>query len=145
MTIPRRPPTPGRRPSPAGPPIFVLGMLQRTGTNHLWDLLGLHPDTELLRPVFEDHLVRWSPHLVSYVDDVARRWSDDWQVPPSESADLLRSLGDGIVSWLSNHAPDRRIVTKMPSVEQVDRFFDLFPACPLVVIVRDGRACASPV
>ena len=131
---------------PSGSPIFVLGMLQRTGTNHLWDLLGLHPDTELLGPVFEDHLVRWSPHLVSFVDDVTRRWSEDWEVPPSESADLLRSLGDGVVSWLSNHAPNRRVVTKMPSVEQVDRFFDLFPSCSLVVIIRDGRSvCESGV
>ncbi len=39
-----------------------------------------------------------------------------------------------------------RVVTKMPSVEQVDRFFDLFPTCPLVVIVRDGRSvCESGV
>ena len=33
----------------------------------------------------------------------------------------------------------RRVVTKMPSVEQADRFFELFPNCPLIVLVRDGR------
>lgn len=134
--------TPPQRQSP----IFILGMLQRTGTNHLWDLLGLHPDTELLRPVFEDHLVRWSPHLVSFVDDVSRRWSEDWEVDPSERDELLRSLGDGVVAWIADHAPERRVVTKMPSVEQVGNFFEIFPDCPLIVLVRDGRSvCESGV
>lgn len=127
-------------------PIFILGMLQRTGTNHLWDLLGLHPDTALLKPVFEDHLVRWTPHLVAFADDVSRRWSEEWQVPDSERDELLRALGGGVVAWVSAHAPGQRVVTKMPSVEQARNFFEVFPASPLVVLVRDGRSvCESGV
>ncbi len=126
-------------------PIFVLGMLQRTGTNHLWDLFGLHPDTELLVPVFEDHLLRCSDPLVSYVAEVERFWSPEWDVPASEAADLLAALGDGILSWVQGDS-DRRVVTKMPSVERAERFFDLFPGCPLVLLIRDGRSvCESGV
>lgn len=127
------------------PPIFILGMLQRTGTNHLWDLFGLHPDTDVLDRVPEDHLVRWSPHLVAYVDDVTRCWSEEWEAPAGEGDALLRALGGGVVDWLRSHS-ERRIVTKMPSVEQAHRFFDLFPGCPLVILVRDGRnVCESGV
>ena len=123
-------------------PVFVVGMLQRTGTNHLWDLFGLHPDTELLSPVFEDHLLQWSPHLTAYVDDVKRSWSEDWAVPAAESDALLRSLGDGIIGWLAQRS-DKTVVTKMPSVEQAENFFGLFDDCPLVIIVRDGRSVAE--
>lgn len=130
--------------SPDNSPIFILGMLQRTGTNHLWDLFGLHPDVELLRPVFEDHLVRWSPHLEAYVEDVTRCWSPEWEVPDHERTDLLRSIGRGIESWMSARS-ERRVVTKMPSVEEAQRFFELFDS-PLVLIVRDGRSvCESGV
>ena len=122
-------------------PIFILGMLQRTGTNHLWDLFGLHPDVELLQPVFEDHLVRWSPHLLAYVDDVTRCWTPEWDVPSSEKDNLLRSLGRGVESWLADRS-ERRVVTKMPSVEQAQHFFELFD-CPLVLIIRDGRSVAE--
>ncbi len=125
-----------------GPPIFILGMLQRTGTNHLWDMFGLHPDVELLLPVFEDHLVRWSPHLTAYVEDVTRCWSEEWEVPDSEGTALLRSLGSGIQGWLADHS-DRRVVTKMPSVEQAQNFFELFTECPLVLIIRDGRSVSE--
>lgn len=128
---------------PPGPqPIFVLGLLPRSGTNHLWDLLGLHPDTELMRPVFEDHLVRWTPHLVHYVEDVSRRWSPEWEVPPSESADLLRSLGDGVCAWITGGS-QRHVVTKMPSVENIHLFFEVFGPRPAVVVVRDGRSLSE--
>ncbi len=136
----RQPPT-----ETTNAPIFILGMLQRTGTNHLWDLFGLHPDIEQLRPVFEDHLVRWTPHLVAYVDDVSRGWSPEWDVPDSERTDLKRSLGIGVQSWLAGHST-KRIVTKMPSVEQAINYLDFFPDSPLVLIIRDGRSvCESGV
>lgn len=125
-----------------GPPIFILGMLQRTGTNHLWDMFGLHPDVELLQPVFEDHLVRWSPHLTAYVEDVSRGWSEEWGVPDTERAALLKAIGGGIQDWLADRS-SRRVVTKMPSVEQALNFFDLFPDSPLVLIVRDGRSVSE--
>jgi hypothetical protein len=127
---------PGFRPDA----IFILGMLHRTGTNHLADLFGLHDGVEVLKPVFEDQLVRYSPLLVAYVDAVTRNWTPGWNVPAEEGPDLLRSLGDGVVSWLRSHAPDRTVVTKMPRIDNVDRFFDLFPSCGLVVLVRDGRS-----
>ena len=126
-------------------PIFILGMLQRTGTNHLWDLVARHPDVDVLSPVYEDHLLRWSGHLTSYVDDVTRCWSDEWEVPADEGPALLRSLGDGVLRWIASHS-SRRIATKMPSVEQLDQFFSIFPGAPIILLVRDGRSvCESGV
>ena len=130
---------------PVTGPIFILGMLPRSGTNHVWDLLGLHPDTELSTPVYEDHLVRSSGHLVDFVDEVSREWTPEWDVPATAPSELLASIGDGILAWLTGDS-DRRIVTKMPSVEGAARFRALFPRSPLVVLVRDGRSlCESGV
>jgi len=124
------------------PPIFILGLLPRSGTNHLSDLLGLHPDTELMHPVYEDHLVRWTPHLVHYVDDVSRRWSPEWEVPADEATELLSSLGDGVAAWVTGGS-GRHVVTKMPSVQNAHLFFRVFRSSPLVVVVRDGRSLAE--
>ena len=121
-------------------PMFVLGMLQRTGTNYVRDLLALHPDVAPLAPVHEDQLLRWSHHLVAYVDDVSRCWSPEWEVPTAEQDALLRSLGDGIVGWIADHGPGQRVITKMPSVERLANYGRLFPDCPLVIMVRDGRS-----
>ena len=123
-------------------PIFVLGLLPRSGTNHLWDLLGLHPDTELMRPIYEDHLVRWTPHLRHFVEDVSRRWSPEWDVGGDETTEVLVALGEGVASWVTG-ASQRRVVTKMPSVENADLFFDVFRSSPLVIIARDGRSLSE--
>ncbi|MEL6893280.1 MAG: sulfotransferase [Actinomycetota bacterium] len=127
------------------PPIFILGMLQRTGTNHLWDMIALHPDVDALRPVFEDHLVRWTHHIDAYIDDVTRCWSPEWDVPTSEGSALAHHLGQGVARWVASHS-DRRVVTKMPSVERLESFATYFADCPLVLLVRDGRSvCESGV
>ena len=136
-------PDPSTAPDSAGfrpDAVFILGMLHRTGTNHLADLFGLHDGVEVLAPIFEDQLVRHSPLLVAYVDAVTRNWTPEWNVPATEGPALLRSIGDGIVGWLQGHAPGRTVVTKMPRIDNAEHFFDLFPGCGLVVLVRDGRS-----
>lgn len=120
-------------------PIFILGMLRRSGTNYLSDLLVQHRDCISAAPVHEDHLVQRAGHLLRYVDAVTGSWTTSWGVPPETRGRLLRSLGDGIVSFLQADAGDLRVVTKTPRLENLDRFFDLFPSVPLLLIVRDGR------
>ncbi len=120
--------------------IFILGMLPRTGTNHLADLFELHQDVAVLKPVFEDHLVRFSPLLTAYVEEVSRHWSSEWEVPLDEPANLLAEIGGGVVRWIRAPFPGKTVVTKMPRVENVGRFFDLFPNCGLVILTRDGRS-----
>ena len=95
-----------------------------------------------MHPVYEDHLVRWSPHLVHYVEDVSQRWSPEWEVPSEEAAELLRSLGDGVAAWITGQS-QRHVVTKMPSMENAHLFFDIFRSGPLLVVVRDGRSLAE--
>jgi Sulfotransferase family len=122
-------------------PIFIHGVLPRSGTNFLWDLLLLHPDcARALEPVNEDLFLDCSDHLVRFVDAVRARWDPKWGPVAADLPDrLYRSIGDGLISFLwTDH--QRRLVTKSPSVRDLDRFFSFFPRARLLILVRDGRA-----
>jgi Sulfotransferase family len=122
-------------------PIFVLGIMPRSGTNYLRDLLCLHPQCAPARtPIHEDFFLEPSDLLVAYVREVRRRWDRMWGEFDDE---LMRrfheSIGDGLVSFLWADR-GRRLVAKSPSVEHIHRFFTFFPRARLLILVRDGRS-----
>jgi hypothetical protein len=122
-------------------PIFILGILPRSGTNHLWDLLRLHAACVPARPpVREDLFLEHSDHLAHFVGAVEASWDPRWGEFPDDLADeLYSSIGDGLLSFLWDER-DRRLFTKSPSVRHIDRFFTFFPRARLVILVRDGRS-----
>ena len=61
-------------------PIFILGILMRTGTNFLYDLVRLHLDCDVPTPVPEDYLVHCADLLAEYVGSVAANWRPHWGV-----------------------------------------------------------------
>jgi hypothetical protein len=121
-------------------PIFLLGILKRSGTNHLHDLLCLHPEVAAPAPIWEDHVLREAERLAAYAAAVRGRWSPEWGVGEKEELELLRRLGDGVLAFLRERAPGRRLVTRTPSVANLALFPRLFPDAKLVILVRDGRA-----
>jgi hypothetical protein len=125
----------------ASDPIFILGILPRSGTNYLWDLLRLHPACGPARsPVREDLFLEHSDPLANFVAAVRASWDPRWGAFPDGLADeLSASLGDGLVSFLWAER-DRRLLTKSPSVHHIDRFFTFFPTSRLLILVRDGRS-----
>jgi protein-tyrosine sulfotransferase len=125
----------------AADPIFILGILPRSGTNYLMDLLIQHPACGPARvPAREDLFLENSDHLVAFVESLKSSWNPLWGPFSDEVAGSLYSaLGDGLVSFLWDDT-ERRLVTKSPSVRHVDRFFRFFPRARLVILVRDGRS-----
>jgi protein-tyrosine sulfotransferase len=122
-------------------PIFIHGILPRSGTNFLWDLLLLHPHCAPPRePVREDLFLDHSGHLIRFADDVRAAWDPRWgHFEEDLPAQLCAGLGAGLLSFLDvDH--ERRLVTKSPSVKNLTRFFDFFPTGRLVILVRDGRS-----
>ena len=146
-------------PDPHTVPIFVLGIMQRSGTGYLYNLLRLHPACRAGGVIWEDGLVAHADLLVTYAETVYENWPADWRVkeimgPPDV---LCARLGEGLISFLNSqtttqerdrgeptdHAEEgssERLVTKTPSVENLALFFRLFPRAHLLIIVRDGRA-----
>jgi hypothetical protein len=126
-------------------PIFMLGILMRSGTNFLYDLLRLHPDCDASTPVPEDFLVHCADLLVEYVDSVSSNWRSHWGVEVNQ--DILRQcLGKGLISFVTWRVGEddartrKRIIARTPSVRNLELFFELFPRAHLLILVRDGRA-----
>jgi hypothetical protein len=126
-------------------PIFILGILSRSGTNYLYKLLCLHPDCDASAPIPEDYLIHCADLLVEYVNSVSSNWLSVWGVEDQKEI-LCQSLGNGLFSFLTAQVKGNetqvksRIVTKTPSVRNLGYFFRLFPRAHLIVLVRDGRA-----
>lgn len=120
--------------------IFILGILPRSGTNYLQELICVHPHCGAPSVVREDYLLYHVDLLSRYVDAVFRHWNPVWGADQALRDRLLARLGSGIVAFLAERTTARRLVTKTPRVDHLDQFFKLFPDAQLLILVRDGRA-----
>jgi protein-tyrosine sulfotransferase len=122
-------------------PIFIHGILPRSGTNFIWDLLLLHPDCSRGRePVNEDLFLEHSEHLTAFATAVQRAWDPGWGAFAVDIGNRLsESIGDGLISFLWTDRT-RRLVTKSPTVRHLNEFFAFFPSARLLILVRDGRS-----
>ena len=120
-------------------PIFILGIAQRSGTNFFLDLIRLHPDCDAPAPIAEDFLVYHADLLVRYATSVYGYWHR-WARDEKMEELLCEYLGNGLISFLTLHTSQKRIITKTPSARNVEHFFKLFPRAYLLLLVRDGRA-----
>lgn len=142
--------------------VFILGIMQRSGTNYLNNLLLLHPNCEYPGFVWEDYLIAPAEYLNKYAELVYNNWNPAWKSRLTEIMGpnpLLRCLGEGLRSFFSkqfasNLRPrlgstqvgeafgddSKKLVTATPSVRNIKYFFDLFPGAYLLIIIRDGRS-----
>jgi Sulfotransferase family len=125
-------------------PIFILGVMPRSGTNYMHDLLCLHPDCAAARePIHEDLFLQHADLLLAYLSAVRRAWDPGWGTfDDALPGDLQAALGDGLISFLWVDR-DRRLVTKSPSVRNLGTFFALFPRARLLILIRDGRSAVQ--
>lgn len=141
-------------------PIFILGILPRTGTNFLSNLLCLHPDCQKSF-INEDYFVNWISYLSKYATKLTEHWAitADYSRLFDVKAILCKNLGSGLLSALYQFKREvaemqaqelnfdlpekvfnKRLVTKTPSVNNLSEFFDFFPQAQLLILIRDGRA-----
>lgn len=139
------------------PPIFIVGILGRSGTNFLYQLLSRHPDCQVGGVIWEDFLLAHADLIVRYAETVQEHW-DRWAVQDKIGQPvraLCRCIGKGLISFLQLQLYDeaqaqvsggsvvsgsKRLVTKTPSVKNLQHFSKIFPDAHLIIIVRDGRA-----
>lgn len=138
--------------------VFVLGIMPRSGTHYLRNLLCLHPEcVESALP--EDGLVARSNILMRYVTANYQGWEYVGDLPEIGASELLaEALGQGVLTFLKQarrKAIERDIlppvmpglkpvpqylIAKTPLVNNLKNFFSLFPKEKLLVLVRDGRS-----
>jgi hypothetical protein len=120
---------------------FIHGVLQRSGTNFLQDLLLLHADCTA-GEIPEDFLLEGGSLLTRYLASVSENWESTWFEQPRAlvARRLAIALSKTLVDFCRGGAgPGRYMVSKTPSTLNIGHFFELFPFARLIVIVRDGR------
>ena len=128
------------KPTSPKSPIFILGIMPRSGTNFLFDLLQIHPECGRPGPISEDFLLRYVEPLIQYGQSVSSHWYHAWHVDAQLKRSLYGYLGSGLVSFLTSLCEKERLVTKTPSVENLQYYSEVFPLGHLIILVRDGRA-----
>ena len=122
----------GERPQP----IFIQGIMARSGTNFLNDLLVIHPDCGS-PTLHEDYLLSHAHWLEHYVQGVIRTWDPAWG---RGEAEVYAALGRGLLELLSHKVTRPRVVTKTPNVHNLHLLPKLLPSAHILLLVRDGRA-----
>ena len=123
-------------------PVYIMSPMQRCGTNHLADILLLHPDFQLPNVLEEDFVFEHADLLYEYAERTYQRWRGlRWIDNPDECRHLLQlHLGQGILSFLANQiAANKRLLLKTPDCNHIDKFFLFFPGVKLLLLMRDGR------
>jgi hypothetical protein len=145
-------------------PVFIIGVAPRSGTNHLEDLLCVHPDCGLGIPLRENHLLGALPDLAAIVEELRATWRrhDRWGFLPEHSDDLARSLGSVLADFTVSQVDSRRrievppatlpgiedsfkkspryLISKYPHTTGLADFRMFFPDAKLILLMRDGRA-----
>jgi hypothetical protein len=100
----------------------------------------------------EDFLLFHADLLHRYAASVGHFWGQFWNRGDGELDDayrevhgqrrdaLCRALGDGLLAHLGSGSGGLRLITKTPSVRNLEHVFTFFPQARLVILVRDGRA-----
>ncbi|MCZ7570664.1 MAG: sulfotransferase [Ardenticatenaceae bacterium] len=122
-----------------GPAVIIHGIMPRSGTVYVGDLLGLHPDLALTPNKI------WEIPFLKLTDDILRVQEEFFRSYKNNrsrigAADFLPLFGAAFVAHLHSFAPEeKRMLLKMPGVQHLNHFFSVFPHENLLLLVRDGR------
>lgn len=128
------------------PAVYMVSPIQRSGTNYLHIMLGMHPDLSTVASLGwpqEQCLFSAGAKLAEYVSQTAGYWSN-WVQDPSERQEharrMMAQLGEGCLTHFAA-APERDglMVFKTPDSGNVRWMYHMFPQMKVIVLVRDGR------
>jgi protein-tyrosine sulfotransferase len=121
------------------PAVFVHGVMPRSGTNYVADLLKLHP-----RIAAYPHRL-WELPLLYNTEAISQaQWEflrtykgNAGAVAPFE---FLAYLASGLLRYLQHLAGEQRtVLLKVPHAEYLALFHAIFPRDHCVLVLRDGR------
>ncbi|HEV2175562.1 MAG TPA: sulfotransferase [Nitrospira sp.] len=121
------------------PAIMIHGVVQRSGTVYLGELLRLHPDIcAYPREVYELPFLNFTERIRR----IQRRFLAVY--PPNRKNigrdDFLPLFGTSFITYLIASVPDgQRALFKMPDVSGLQYFRFLFPFEIPLLLLRDGR------
>jgi protein-tyrosine sulfotransferase len=122
-----------------GPALIIHGIMPRSGTVYVGELLRRHPDLHAYpNRVWEMPFLQHTDHILRMQRDFFRTYEQN--VAKIGERDFLPLFGAAFIAYLHAFAPDgKRILLKVPGVQHLDGFFAVFPHEHLLVLLRDGR------
>lgn len=119
-------------------PLLVLGVLPRSGTNYLRDLVALHPDVcgDPGR-LYEFPLLQSAKSSAAFMDDFVQRFPRNGEVVGRW--DALALAAGGWLRVLQKEAGPKHILLKSPHVENLSLAPLVFPNAKILLCLRDGR------
>ncbi|MFT4706201.1 MAG: protein-tyrosine sulfotransferase [Ascidiaceihabitans sp.] len=119
-------------------PVLVLGILPRSGTNYLRDLIALHPDVygDPGR-LYEFPLLQSGKSAKAFMDDFIQRFPRNAEVVGRW--DALALTAGAWMRVLQVDAGPQHILLKSPHVEGLSLAPHVFPNAKIVLCIRDGR------
>lgn len=121
-------------------PIFIIGALNRSGTNFLSDILQLDPEIVSPENIGEDYFLVYSDLLKRYCSQTTKHWGKSWRTDDCNVRnELMECLGAEILNFsLKNTLPNKRYVFKTPRANNLENFWEMFPNGKVLLLVRDG-------
>lgn len=119
-------------------PILILGVMPRSGTNYLRDLLDSHPDV-LADPgqVHEFPLLQAGRGAGAFMQEYLDLFPANREV--SRPWDALALLAGAWLRHFQVEAGARRVLLKSPHVQNLSLAPHLFPGARIILCLRDGR------
>lgn len=119
-------------------PILVLGVMPRSGTNFVRDLVAMHPDVAAdAGRLYEFPLLHAADDAAAFGRDFLRYFPRNGEV--LEKYDLLAMLAGAWFRELQAQAPGKHILLKCPHVHNLTLAPYIFPDAKLILCLRDGR------
>jgi hypothetical protein len=121
------------------PALVVHGIMPRSGTVHVGELLRRHPALHAYpNRVWEAPFLQHTDHILNMQSAFFRTYRQN--IGKIGERDFLPLFGAAFIAYLHASAPEgQRILLKVPGVHHLDRFFATFPHEHLLVLLRDGR------
>jgi protein-tyrosine sulfotransferase len=121
------------------PAILIHGIMPRSGTVYVGELLKLHPDLhDYPYKMWEVPALQMSPHLAR----LGRKFLLEYKpnIGKFGENELLPLFGASMIAYLQDGLPSNgRLLMKVPSVQYITHFFSMFPHEYLLLLIRDGR------
>ena len=126
---------------------FIHGILRRSGTNLLNRILLLHQNcAQPLIKVRENWYLHYSDDIIKYTKNLFNIWNNPkWGGKKFNPNVLYSSIGDSLIAYLCGGLSDiekKILISKTPSVHNIQNIFKFFPNSKPIIIVRDPRDIA---
>ena len=125
------------------PSIIIQGVMPRSGTVYVGELLRLHPDLYAYpNQMWEIPLLQTTGDLIAAQRHFISVYAKN--TDRIGKYDFLPLFGASFIKYLSSFVPDnKRMLLKIPNVQYLNFFYKVYPCENIILLMRDGRDLVS--